>query len=318
VSASLLDRVAGAPISWGVCEVPGWGYQIDRDRVLQEMASIGLRATEIGPEGFLPASRDRLVETLAAHRLRAVGSFLPVVLHEPALLDGELARVAATSDSLAACGAGVLVFAAAAGTDGYESSSDLDDVGWTRLLTGIGRVEAIANERGLTAALHPHVGTVVERPEHIERVLRGSSTPLCLDSGHLVVGGGDPLALAKDAPNRVAHVHLKDVDTEIAERVRSGGLGYRDAVAAGMYRSLGDGDVDVAGIVSALEGSGYRGWYVLEQDVVLDFAPEPNEGPVTAAARSIELLSALADSSHDAMSLVGEGKRAPHGAASRR
>lgn len=313
----LADRIAGAPITWGICEVPGWGYQMDRGRVLAEMASIGLRATEIGPEGFLPADPKRLSATLGTHGLRAVGAFLPVVFHEPALLDRELRRVAATCDALAASGASVLVIAAAVAAEGYEASSELDDTGWANLVAGLDRATAVAADRGLVATLHPHVGTVIERREHIERVLHGSTTPLCLDTGHLLVGGVDPLALALEASDRVAHVHFKDVDADLAERVRSGGLGYRDAVAKGMYRPLGDGDVDVASIVRVLEGSGYPGWYVLEQDVVLDSAPDPDEGPVRAAVRSLELLSALADSSHDALSLVGEGRGEPHGAATR-
>jgi inosose dehydratase len=49
------DKIAGAPISWGVCEVPGWGYQLGPDRVLTEMREVGLTATELGPEGFLPS-----------------------------------------------------------------------------------------------------------------------------------------------------------------------------------------------------------------------------------------------------------------------
>ncbi len=41
-------RLAGAPISWGVCEVPGWGYQLAADRVLSEMHDAGLTAAELG------------------------------------------------------------------------------------------------------------------------------------------------------------------------------------------------------------------------------------------------------------------------------
>ena len=76
-------RIAGAPISWGVCEVPGWGHQLDPDRVLREMREVGLAATEFGPAGFLPDDPAGKVATLAAHGLAAVGGFVPVVLHDP-------------------------------------------------------------------------------------------------------------------------------------------------------------------------------------------------------------------------------------------
>jgi inosose dehydratase len=312
----MLERVAGAPITWGVCEVPGWGHQMHRDRVLSEMGSIGLRATELGPEGFLPTDLRELQATLAAHGLRAVAAFVPLVLHEPALRDRELGRAAAAAAALAACGAEVLVVAAARAANGYEGSADLDGTGWTFLLTGLERVTDLAADRGLMTALHPHVGTVVERREHIDRVLHDSTTPLCLDTGHLILGGTDPSTLALEAADRIAHVHLKDVDAELADRVRRGRLGYQDAVAAGLYRPLGDGDLDIDGSVRTLEGSGYRGWYVLEQDAVLSSEPAPDEGPVRAAEKSLAYLAAVASSSNDVMSLVGEGKRGtPHGAA---
>ena len=40
-------KIAGAPISWGVCEVPGWGYQLTPNRMLAEMREVGLSATEL-------------------------------------------------------------------------------------------------------------------------------------------------------------------------------------------------------------------------------------------------------------------------------
>jgi inosose dehydratase len=77
------DRIAGAPISWGVCEVPGWGHQLSPQRVLTEMHDLGLAATELGPDGFLPADPDRMAAVLDSHHLRAVGGFTPVLLHVP-------------------------------------------------------------------------------------------------------------------------------------------------------------------------------------------------------------------------------------------
>ncbi|HEY5878493.1 MAG TPA: inosose dehydratase, partial [Nakamurella sp.] len=78
-----VDRIAGAPISWGVCEVPGWGYQLTPERVLAEMREVGLSATEFGPDGFLPADPQQMADVLSAHHLTAVGGFVPVVLYRP-------------------------------------------------------------------------------------------------------------------------------------------------------------------------------------------------------------------------------------------
>jgi len=264
---SLLDRVAGAPISWGVCEVPGWGHQLDAGRVLSEMREVGLRATEFGPDGFLPDDPAAKAATLAEHGLAAVGGFVPVVLHEVG--HDPLPAVDRALDGFLAAGAGVLVLAAASGTDGYDARPELDAADWERLLGNLDRLADHAAGRGVRACLHPHVGTMVETGDDVSRVLDGSLVPLCLDTGHLLIGGSDPAALAAQATDRIVHAHLKDVDRAWAERVQSGRTTYTEAVAAGMYRPLGKGDVDIAAIVTTLERSGYDGWYVMEQDTVL-------------------------------------------------
>ncbi len=285
--------MAGAPISWGVCEVPGWGFQLEPDRVLSEMAGLGLAATELGPDGYLPTDAAGLHAKLADHGLGLVAGFVPVVLHEPGRLEEELQRVAAQADLLAAAGADVLVLAASTGEDGYEAAEDLEASSWAPLVVGIGRVVDLGSDRDLTVALHPHQGTVIEGPRQVERLLESSPVSLCVDTGHLMVGGADPVELTMAARDRVAHVHLKDVSADLAEQVRTGRIGYRDAVAAGMYRPLGTGDVDVGAIVSALESSDYHGWYVLEQDTVLEGAPQERTGPVQDVAESLEFFERL-------------------------
>jgi inosose dehydratase len=283
-------KIAGAPISWGVCEVPGWGYQLHRDRVLAEMRGAGLSATELGPDGFLPTDPAELTAVLAAQGLSCVGGFVPVVLHDarhnPADdLTGPLA-------ALRAAGAGVVVLAAATGADGYDSRPVLDDAGWATLLENLDRLADQAAAAGLLAVLHPHVGTMVETRDDVDRVLAGSAIPLCLDTGHLLIGGTDPLELAKAVPHRIKHTHLKDVDAALAARVRSGELTYTDAVRAGMYTPLGTGDVDIAGIVSVLRNNGFDGWFVLEQDTILDSDPT-DEGPVRDVHSSVAYLTGV-------------------------
>jgi inosose dehydratase len=301
----LMDRVAGAPISWGVCEVPRWGHQLEPEQVLGEMARIGLSATELGPPGFLPPDPDRLRAVLRPHHLRLVAGFVPAILHLPERTDEELARVERSADQLAAAGADVLVLAAATGQAGYEAPAELDRGAWASFVEGVDRAIDAAAERGLTPALHPHHGTVIERLHHVERLLETSSVALCLDTGHLVVGGADPAEVARAAADRVAHVHLKDVSSALAEQVRTGRLGYRDAVKLGMYRPLGGGDVDVGKIVDVLEGAGYRGWYVLEQDAVLESRPDDGSGPMRDVAASVAFLERIASRVEDFPSAVG-------------
>jgi inosose dehydratase len=285
-------RIAGAPISWGVCEVPGWGYQLSPERVLDEMHEVGLAATELGPEGFLPADPVAAAAVLAANHLGAVGGFTPVVMHNPT--QDPVPEIDRILESYKATGAGVLVLSAVSGLEGYDTRPTLDEDGWATLLRNLDRLSALAGEHGVLAVLHHHVGTMVETGAEVERVLEGSSVSLCLDTGHLLIGGSDPAELTRQSPERIAHAHLKDVDSSIAAKVRSGDLAYSEAVREGMYRPLGRGDVDLAAIVSYLEGSGYTGWYVLEQDTILTTEPE-GEGPVADVRASFEYLSSLLD-----------------------
>jgi len=270
-------KIAAAPISWGVCEVPGWGHQLTPDRVLAEMAAVGVSATELGPEGFLPSDAAELATLLDSYGLSCVGAFAPVLLHDAD--HDPVVDITAPLDALVASGAEVLVLAAATGTHGYDSRPTLDDREWATLLANLDRLAVSAAHRGVLAVLHPHVGTMVENRNDVERVLAGSAIGLCLDTGHLLIGGTDPLQLAREVPGRIAHAHLKDVDASLAARVQAGELTYTEAVREGMYVPLGTGDVDIAGIVTALRRNGFDGWFVMEQDTILDGEPV-GEGPV--------------------------------------
>jgi inosose dehydratase len=283
-------RVAAAPISWGVCEVPGWGRVLDAATVLGEMAELGVQATELGPPGYLPRDPARLRELLGSHGLTLVGGFLAVVLHtdqENALKEAE-----ESAALFAACGGDVLVLAAATGLDGYDERPKLTAGEWATLVGTAGKIRDIAAAHGLRTVLHPHVGTHVEQQAEVERFLTDSDLGLCLDTGHLMIGGTDPVELAKRYPERVGHVHLKDVREDLAAEVRGGRLGYTDAVGRGIYTPLGEGDVDVASMVRSVQAAGYDGWYVLEQDTALG-EESPDDLPRRDTERSLAHLAKI-------------------------
>lgn len=280
-------RVAAAPISWGVCEVPGWGAVAEPARVLASMAALGLHATELGPPGWLPQDPSALRAVLADAGSSLVAGFLAVPLHHERA--AVMATALASVRALAGAGASTLVLAAATGADGYESHLAPGEQEWAALLAGADAVAALAAEHGLATVLHPHVGTLVETPAEIDAFATGCGVDLCLDTGHVLAGGGDPVAVARRWADRIAHVHLKDVDAAAAAAVRAGTTTYADAVRAGMYRPLGTGDVDLAAVVAALVGAGYDGWWVLEQDVML-----PDTGPDALAAAQADVAASLA------------------------
>ncbi len=280
-------RIGGAPISWGVCEAPGWGVELPADRVLAELREVGLRATELGPTGYLGRDPAEVRDRLDRYGLRLIGGFLPVPMHRPTGAD--LAEARAAIETLAAAGAEVVVLAARSADGSYDRPVPLTDDDWPRLVSTLDGLRRVAADHGLAASLHPHVGTAIEDRASVLRLLDASDVPLCLDTGHLFIGGTDPMELVGMVADRIAHVHLKDVRSSVAAK----GIPYLDAVRAGLYTPLGDGDLDIAGIVRALETAGYRGWYVLEQDAALAGAPAPGTGPIDDVRRSIAYLSTV-------------------------
>jgi inosose dehydratase len=288
--AGRASRLAGAPISWGVCEVPGWGVQLPPERVLSEMAGLGLKATELGALGWLPLDGAEVRAVLDRYGLRLVGGFVPVVVHEADLsATREGARRAA--EQLAVAGADVFVAAAVEDLE-WAARAPLDEDGWRRAGEHLRELADVAAAEGLTLVLHPHVGTLVESAAEVERALAHTDVPWCLDTGHLLIGGVDPVRFVREHADRIGHVHLKDVDASLAERVRGGELSLVRATQAGLFRPLGDGDARVDDVVRLLDEKGYERWLVLEQDAAITGTEPPADGgPALDVARSIEFLS---------------------------
>jgi inosose dehydratase len=219
-----------------------------------------------------------------------VGGFAPVVLHEPA--HDPVAELEGFLSGCRAAGADTMVLAAATGTDGYDRRPELTADGWHVLVENLCVAMELASAAGVMAVLHPHIGTMIEAPDEVHRLLDLSPVPLCLDTGHLIVAGGDPVELARQAGDRIAHAHLKDVDLALARRVRAGDIAYSSAVRDGMYLPLGDGEVDLGELIRQLTRRSYTGWYVLEQDVMLGGEPT-GEGPASEVRRSLDHLATL-------------------------
>ncbi len=304
----LLDRVAAGPISWGVCEVPGWGLQLEPERVLAEMRDLGIRATEAGPDGWLGNDPTAVRGLLDASGLRLVGGFLAVILHDPERHEASLSCVRRAARLFAETGGEVLCSAVVVDDD-WSPRIELSDEQWEHVVHGLKLVDAAAAEEGVRHVLHPHWSTLVERDEDVKRVLEISDVGLCLDTGHLTLGGCDPLELARSYPERIGHVHLKDVDGALAAQLRAGGLELVAAVQQGLFRPLGAGGVAVGSVVAELERAGYSGWYVLEQDAAITGAPPPpGTGPADDVRRSIEFLGGVAATARPTASSAVEGR----------
>jgi inosose dehydratase len=257
------------------------------ETVLAEMAALGLRGTELGAPGFLPDDPRQIADILARHGMTLVGAFVPLVLHRPDFdPDNAKAAIAHVAET-----GGHMVVLAVVEDEQWSPPQELTPDGWRRLGERADEVAALASDAGLDLALHPHVGTLIETAEQVERALDELDVAWCLDTGHLFIGGTDPAQFAKDYGDRVNHVHLKDVDARLAAAVRSGQLSLLEATRQGLFLPLGKGDARIDAVLEALDAYGYDGWFVLEQDTAIT-ADEPTVqgGPMRDARESIAFL----------------------------
>jgi inosose dehydratase len=291
--ASFLDRVAAAPISWGICEAPGWGLQLPVDRVLTEARELGITAMEQGALGWLPTDPTRQRAKLAEYGMQMLGGFVPLVLHDPQQRDTALTIAEDVAANMEAAGGTYFVTAVVGSLDDWFRP-EMSEESWAELFANLDRVEGICRAHGLTQVVHPHVDTLIETADEFQRFLDRSGVRFCFDTGHLTIGGVDVVRVAREQIDRIGIVHLKDVDGDVADRLRAGELGLMTATQAGLFPSIGDGIVKIAEVVEALESGGYEGWYVMETDVALtEGEPPAGEGPVRGVARSLAYLRSL-------------------------
>lgn len=254
-------RLANAPVSYGAFELTvGVLPNVPTaERVLAAIAAAGYEGTELGPPGYLGDERT-LRDALGRHGLALAGGYVPLRYGEP---DEDFAALEQTLDLFDAAGD---PGARAVLADDGDRAAPSD---WNRLLDGVRRAAERARARGYEPTFHHHMGTRIQTPDEIERLLEGTDVPLLLDSGHLLAGGGDPIRGLRDWRERIDHVHIKDVRLELIRESPSWG----DAWRAGAFCALGTGDVDLDAFVRELDG--YAGWLVVEQDWV----PGPGDDP---------------------------------------
>jgi inosose dehydratase len=285
-------RIAGAPISWGVCEVPGWGPMLEAPRVLRELKSLGLSAIELGSPGFLPGEVDPLNAMLSEHSVEMIGGFVPLVIHESSVRSDTLRSANETAEFFAATGATMFVSALVVDAD-WAPRRPLSVDEKQHMVDMLGELDSLAASHGLLHVIHPHVNTLIEKRDEVQFFLDESDAKWCFDSGHLAIGGYDPLEFVTNNSNKIGHVHFKDVNLAVAARLNAGERTLMEATMDGMFRSLGEGDIDMAAIVQTLLSQDYDGWFVLEQDTSIDgAAPAEGTGPVEDVGRSLAFLKA--------------------------
>jgi inosose dehydratase len=275
--------VANAPLSYGAFEMTvGTDFAVPEPKpVLEAIAAAGYAGTDLGPPGYL-GEGDVLRERLAASGLDLVGGFVPMRFSDADGYAEDTAGLRHTLDLFDAvgekgarpvlCDAGGPERVANPGRGGEDASLRLDDARWRVLADNVERATDEARRRGYEPVFHHHTSTYVEGLPEIERLLADTDVPLLLDSGHLLVAGGDPVAALRDWHQRIAAVHIKDVRLDVLAGVKAERADTLTAWRRGLFCALGAGDVDLAGFCAALTERGYDGWVVVEQDRVLDDA----------------------------------------------
>lgn len=275
--------VANAPVSYGAFEVTvGHDPNVpDGTRVLDQVAEAGYAGIDLGPVGYLGTGK-RLGELLAERGLGLAGAYLELPYADPGALDEALPaldELLSTFDAVQAHlpGPPPRPTLADAGSPQrrsrpFRSAADrslgLDGDGWRRFAEGLARVVGRCRDRGYEPTFHPESGTYVEAPWEIERVLDHSDIGLCLETGHMMLGGGDPVALLADWGDRVNHVHLKDASLAVRDAIVADGAQAAEIWSREAFPALGSGDLDVDAVLDGLRGMSFSGWLVVEQDIL--------------------------------------------------
>jgi inosose dehydratase len=306
-------RIANAPCSWGALEFEGLaGEAIGYRQMLDELRETGYTGTELGDWGFMPAKPAALRAELEQRGLAMVGAFVPVALkHAEAHADGAAAAVKVARLLAAVAEHGgtppLIVLADANGADPARTNNagrvtpdlSLSAAEWRTFAQGAEQVaRAVRDATGLVTAFHHHCAGYVETPDEIARLLDLTDPDLLglvFDTGHFLFGAagadGQTIQTALDRfGERIWHMHFKDCHPRIAAQSRAEGWDYFDAVRRGVFCELGQGAADFAAATAWLRARDYRGWIVVEQDVLPGMgAPKESAARNRAYLRTIGL-----------------------------
>ena len=294
---------ACAPDSWGVLDYPGPSWNQSYEKMLDEMVWAGYNGTELGPYGFFPTDPAVLKPQLDSRKLKLLGSFVPVVLSDPASAGIAVEQIRKVGDLLAALKAPFLVLAdaqsdvrnAISGRVPKDGSAGLTAAQWKNVAHVVEEAAKVSAEFGLDLVFHPHVATYVETPEECERffdVTSHTGIGLCLDTGHCDYGGGDTITEAAKFASVLRFLHIKDVDTKVLQEARRKKLNFEQAIEEKVFTIIGQGSIDFPALFRLLEKNNYSGWMVIEQDVKFGATVIP---PAESVAASLRYLHGVVD-----------------------
>ncbi|HEY8816228.1 MAG TPA: TIM barrel protein [Candidatus Dormibacteraeota bacterium] len=276
--------VANAPVSYGAFELTvGIDPNVpDASMVLDEVAGAGYAGIDLGPAGYF-GDRETLAGALESRGLALCGGFFELPFSDPAAMDGAMLGLDELLDLFDAVAPRDGAFKpkptlADAGSDlrrsrpfqaARDHSLGFDADAWARFAGGVEMAVARCSERGYEPTLHYEAGTHIEAPWEISAALELTSIGLCLDTGHLMLGGGDPVRALADWGDRINHVHFKDARKAVVEDIVREAAPVSEIWVRHAFCRLGEGDLEVDAVLEWLRRN-YTGWLVVEQDVLPD------------------------------------------------
>lgn len=274
-------RIANAPVSYGVFELarPDLVALPSGEELARWISEAGYQGIDLGPVGLLGRGQE-LTDRLQRHGLELAGGWVDLPFAED---DEAFARALAGLDDIL----DVFITAAEAGPalaplptladsgdaarrarPGGAPELTLRGDDWARFADRVNVATARVRARGLEPTFHHHACTYIETPEEVDALLAATDVGLTFDSGHLLIGGGDPLPDFRRWRDRINHLHLKDARTQVLSEAMRTDDPMRSVWERRVFVPLGAGDLAVDALVDEIVGSGYRGWLIVEQDVV--------------------------------------------------
>ncbi|WP_199616172.1 myo-inosose-2 dehydratase [Paenibacillus alkalitolerans] len=290
-------QLGAHPINWVGEDVREHGDGTTFEQIVNDMQRLGLKGTEMGRK--YPRDIQELKRELAARNIQLVSQWKSVLFSDPAYREQELQAYREHAKFLKEMGSTVISTCEIGGSLHFDPRRTprekqvlrLDREGWESLAEGLNAAGAIAREYGLQLTYHHHGGTVVERPEEIDMLMKLTDPELVFllyDTGHAYYGGADPLSVLRKHYDRIAYVHLKDVRNAVLEQARAEKSDFITCVRKGVFTLPGTGDLDFQPIVAELVDRGYRGWAMLEGEQ--DPAEHP---PYEYASKALAYLESL-------------------------
>ncbi|MBP2032824.1 inosose dehydratase [Clostridium algifaecis] len=287
-------KIGTAPDSWGVW-FPDNNKQVSWERCMDEMQKAGYEYVELGPWGYFPTDYESLNAELEKRKLKLVAGTVGGNYVDDASID----NMFKTIDELAPLlkkfpTAKYVVMLADMYTDLMTGKlampKKLTEDQWNQLYKNVQRVCDHIRSYGLVPAFHPHVDSYIQTEEEIERLLANTDATLCLDTGHHVYGGGEPISFYKKHYKRIPYLHIKKCDMNVKKEMDKNGWSFAKAVTKDIMCEPGKGSIDFKELFDFMNKIGYDGYAVVEQDLypVLSF-----DVPFPIAKRTRDYLKSL-------------------------